>query len=157
MLAALKIAATAGLQAAGHQANAAESVRAAPPEPSPEPQQVVRFCTAADGVRLAYATVGQGPPLVKAPNWLSHLEFEWKSPIRRDLARDLAEVRMLVRFDQRGNGLSDWRADDISFEAFVSDLETVVDAAGLDRFPLLGVSQGCAISIACCRSATPSG
>ncbi len=86
--------------------------------------------------------------MVKAPNWLSHLEYDWKSPFWRHLARELSQERTLVRFDQRGNGLSDWRVDDISFEAFVRDLETVVDAAKLDRFALLGISQGCAISVA---------
>jgi pimeloyl-ACP methyl ester carboxylesterase/DNA-binding SARP family transcriptional activator len=135
---------TGELHAAWRQATATPAT----PAPSTDPPQVIRFCTAPDGVRLAYATVGQGPPLVKAPNWLTHLEYDWKSPIWRHLARALAQERTLVRFDQRGNGLSDWQVDDISFEAFVRDLETVVDAAGLQRFPLFGLSQGCAISIA---------
>jgi pimeloyl-ACP methyl ester carboxylesterase/DNA-binding SARP family transcriptional activator len=121
-----------------------------PPRPGspPQPSQIVRFCTAPDGVRLAYATHGRGPPLVKAPNWLGHIEYDWKSPLWRHLARELGDEHTMVRFDQRGSGLSDWRVEDISFPAFVSDLETVVDAAGLDRFALLGISQGCAISIA---------
>ena len=111
-------------------------------------QQEVRFCTASDGVRIAYATVGQGSPLVKAANWLNHLEYDWQSPVWRHLPRELARDRLLVRYDERGNGLSDWEVDDISFDAFVLDLETVADAAGLERFPLLGISQGCAVSIA---------
>jgi len=110
--------------------------------------QDVRFCTSPDGVQIAYALVGSGPPLVKAPNWMSHLEYDWKSPVWRHLMQELASDRTLIRFDQRGNGLSDWRVDDISFDRFVQDLETVVDAVGLDRFPLLGISQGCAISVA---------
>jgi len=110
--------------------------------------QDVRFCTSPDGVQIAYALVGSGPPLVKAPNWMSHLEYDWKSPVWRHLMQELASDRTLIRFDQRGNGLSDWRVDDISFGRFVQDLETVVDAVGLDRFPLLGISQGCAISVA---------
>jgi pimeloyl-ACP methyl ester carboxylesterase/DNA-binding SARP family transcriptional activator len=139
--------ATGELHAAWRQATAAPvAPRAA--VPPRDPPQVVRFCTTPDGVRLAYATVGQGPTVVKAPNWLSHLEYDWKSPFWRHLARELSQERTLVRFDQRGNGLSDWRVDDISFEAFVRDLETVVDAAKLDRFALLGISQGCAISVA---------
>ena len=110
-------------------------------------QQEVHFCTASDGVRIAYAVAGQGPPLVKAANWLNHLEYDWQSPIWSELLHELAASHRLVRYDERGNGLSDWDVDDISFEAFVRDLESVVDAAGLDRFALLGISQGCAVSI----------
>ena len=124
---------------------------AAAPDPARESlariEQEIRFCTAADGVRLAYATVGQGPPLVKAANWLNHLEFDWDSPVWRHLFRGLAKDRQLIRYDERGNGLSDWDAE-LSFEMFVRDLETVVDTIGLDRFPLLGISQGCAVSVA---------
>ena len=112
-----------------------------------EPQQI-RFCRAVDGVQLAYARMGQGPPLVRAGVFLTHLEKELESPIWRHLWRDLARDYTLIRYDARGNGLSDWDVDDLSFDAFVQDLETVVDAAGLDRFALLGVSQGCAVSIA---------
>jgi len=110
--------------------------------------QTIRFCTASDGVRIAYSTVGHGPPLVKAANWLNHLEFDWESPLWRHWMQELSRDHMLVRYDERGNGLSDWDVADISFEAFVRDLETVVDAAGLDRFTLLGISQGVAVSIA---------
>ena len=109
--------------------------------------QEIRFCMAPDGVQIAYATVGSGPPLVKAPNWMSHLEYDWRSPIWRHLMRELAREHRLIRFDQRGNGLSDWDVDEISFDSFVRDLEAVVDAAGLERFDLLGISQGCAISV----------
>ena len=111
-------------------------------------QQDIHFCLAADGVQIAYATAGSGPPLVKAPNWMNHLEHDWQSPIWRHLLLDLAADHTLLRFDQRGNGLSDWDVEDISFDAFVGDLESVVDAAGLERFPLLGISQGCSFSIA---------
>ena len=110
-------------------------------------QQEVHFCTASDGVRIAYAVAGRGPPLVKAANWLNHLEYDWQSPIWSELLHELAASHWLVRYDERGNGLSDWDVDDISFEAFVRDLESVVDAAGLERFALLGISQGCAVSI----------
>ena len=115
---------------------------------APSAEQDVRFCIAPDGVQIAYATAGSGPPLVKAPNWMSHLEFEWHSPIWRHLLRDLCRDHTLVRFDQRLNGLSDREAQQVSLDAFVADLETVVDTLGLERFPLLGISQGCAISIA---------
>ena len=110
--------------------------------------QEIKYCRASDGVRLAYATVGQGPPLVKSANWLNHLEYDWESPIWHHLLEGLARNHTLVRYDARGNGLSDWDVDELSLDAWVSDLETVVDAIGIKRFPLLGVSQGCAISIA---------
>ena len=110
--------------------------------------QEIRFCTAPDGVRLAYATSGEGYPLVKSANWLNHLQYDWESPIWRHLFRELSRGQHLVRYDERGNGMSDWDPADVSFEAWVSDLETVVDAAGLDRFALFGISQGGAVSIA---------
>ena len=110
--------------------------------------QEIRFCTAPDGVQLAYSMIGQGPPLMKTGNWMTHLEFDLESPIWRHLYRELAKDRTLVRYDPRGNGLSDRIVEEIAFEAFVRDLEAVVDAAGITRFALLGISQGCAISIA---------
>ena len=119
-----------------------------PAEAEPTPlRQDIRFCLTPDGVQLAYSTVGEGPALVKTANWLNHLEFDFESPIWRHLIRAISEDRMLVRYDERGNGLSDWNVDDLSFERFVDDLETVVDALGLERFPLFGISQGCAVSI----------
>jgi class 3 adenylate cyclase/pimeloyl-ACP methyl ester carboxylesterase len=111
-------------------------------------RQEIRYCRAADGVRLAYAISGQGPPLVKAANWLNHLEYDWASPIWHHFLTGLSRNHTLTRYDARGNGLSDWDVAEISLEAWVSDLETVVDAAGLERFPLFGISQGCAISVA---------
>lgn len=99
-------------------------------------------------MRIAYAEVGQGPPLLKAANWLNHLEYDWESPIWSHLLHELAAEHQLIRYDERGNGLSDWDVDDISFEDFVRDLESVVEATGIDRFALLGISQGCAVSIA---------
>ena len=110
-------------------------------------EQDIRFCTAADGVRIAYATCGAGYPIVKAPNWLNHIEFDWESPVWRHVFRELSSDHLLVRFDQRGNGLSDWDAEDLSFEAWVTDLETVVEATRLERFALLGISQGGAVSV----------
>ncbi len=120
---------------------------AQPPAPA-RAQQTIHFCTAADGARIAYGIAGQGAPLVKAANWLNHLEYDWESPIWRHLLHALAADHRLIRYDERGNGLSDWEVDDISFGAFVQDLESVVEAAGLKRFALLGISQGCAVSIA---------
>lgn len=120
---------------------------ATPPAPATLEQRI-RFCTAPDGVRLAYATSGTGPPLVKPANWMTHVEYDWESPVWRHWLRELSRERTLVRFDERGNGLSDREVDDLSFEAWVRDLETVVDVLGLERFPLLGISQGCAVAIA---------
>jgi class 3 adenylate cyclase/pimeloyl-ACP methyl ester carboxylesterase len=111
-------------------------------------QQDIRFCTSPDGVQLAYSMIGQGPPLMKTGNWMTHLEFDLESPIWRHLYRELVKDHTLVRYDPRGNGLSDRVVDEISFDAFVRDLETVVDATGLTRFALFGISQGCAVSIA---------
>ena len=109
--------------------------------------QQIRFCAASDGVRLAYAAVGNGPPLVKAANWLSHLEFDWGSPVLRPWLVELSRDHTLLRYDERGCGLSDWEVEDFSLDAWVRDLETVVDAQGLERFPLLGISQGGPIAI----------
>ena len=110
--------------------------------------QEIRFCRARDGTRIAYASVGKGPALVKAANWMNHLEFDWESPIWRHWFTELSVGHRLIRYDERANGLSDWDVADVSFDAFVDDLETVIEAAGLDRVALLGLSQGCAVSIA---------
>ena len=110
--------------------------------------QDVHFCTSDDGVNIAYSLVGDGPPLVKTANWLNHLEYDWESPIWSHLLHELASFRTLVRYDARGNGLSDWTVEEFSFDAFVRDLEAVVEATGLERFPLFGVSQGCAVAVA---------
>jgi pimeloyl-ACP methyl ester carboxylesterase/DNA-binding CsgD family transcriptional regulator len=111
-------------------------------------QQQIRFCESRDGVRLAYAIVGKGPPLVKASNWLSHVEYDWRSPVWRPFLEQLARARTVIRYDERGCGLSDWDVADLSFESWVTDLETVVDSVGLRRFPLLGMSQGGPIAVA---------
>jgi pimeloyl-ACP methyl ester carboxylesterase/DNA-binding CsgD family transcriptional regulator len=110
-------------------------------------QQTIRFIKSVNGVRLAVATSGSGPPLVKSANWLSHLEFDWQSPVWRHWFRFLSSGRQLIRFDPRGCGLSDWDVADLSHEAQVADLEAIVDASDLERFPLLGISQGGAACI----------
>lgn len=123
----------------------------APPPPPPPPghgRQTLRFCRSEDGSRIAYATVGSGPPLLKAANWMSHLDLEWSSPVWSHWISDLARGRELIRYDERGCGLSDWDVPSSSFDDWVDDLETVVDAIGLDRFPVLGVSQGGAVAVA---------
>lgn len=110
-------------------------------------KQNISFCRTESDVRIAYATVGSGPPIVKAANWLNHLELDWDSPIWGDLFHALAKDRTFIRYDERGNGLSDWDVKEINQEVFVKDLETVVDELKLEKFPLLGISQGCAVSI----------
>ena len=110
-------------------------------------RQEVHFCQASDGTTLAYSVTGSGPPIVKAANWLNHLEADFVSPLWRHWIVALTQIRSLWRYDERGNGLSDWNAP-LNFDAFVDDLESVVDAAGLDRFDLLGISQGAAVAIA---------
>lgn len=114
----------------------------------PAPSQHIAFCRAADGVRLAYAEVGQGPPLVRAANWMTHLGYDIESPVWRHWVRDLAAAHTFIRYDERGCGLSDWDTGDFTFDDWVTDLESVVEALGLDRFPLLGVSQGGAVAVA---------
>lgn len=111
-------------------------------------EQEIRFCTAPDGVQIAYATLGDGPPLVKAANYLTHLEHDWQGPVWRHWLRGLARHHTLVRYDERGCGLSDWDVEHFSIEAWVQDLEAVVDALELERFPLLGISQGASVSVA---------
>lgn len=111
-------------------------------------EQTIRFCTAPDGARIAYAIAGEGPPIVRAGSWFTHLEFDWNGPLLRHMLEGLAEHRQLVRYDVRGTGLSEREVRDISFDHFVKDLGAVVDAVGLKRFPLLASSQGGAVSIA---------
>jgi class 3 adenylate cyclase/pimeloyl-ACP methyl ester carboxylesterase len=111
-------------------------------------RQEIRYCRAPDGVRLAYAISGRGPPLVKTANWLNHLGYDWESPVWGHVLHGLSRDRTLVRYDARGNGLSDWDVAELSLDAWVTDLEAVVAAAGVKRFPLFGISQGCAISVA---------
>ena len=110
-------------------------------------RQRIRFTHARDGTRIACAEAGDGPPFVKAANYLTHLEFDWESPVWRHWLHALADGRRLVRYDERGCGLSDWDIEDFSLETWVADLEAVVEELGLDRFPLLGISQGGPVAI----------
>ena len=114
----------------------------------PSSRQEIRFCTAGDGTRLAYARVGQGPPVVKVANWLSNLEHDWDSPVWRPWLEGWSRFHTLYRYDPRGCALSDRDVQDLSFEKLVSDLEEIVDAAKLDQFELLGMSQGGCIAVA---------
>jgi pimeloyl-ACP methyl ester carboxylesterase len=138
-----------GFRFVGHVTELAKAGEASAPQAASNlPPQEVHFCTAADGVRIAYAMAGRGAPLIKAANWLNHLEYDWQSPIWSHLLHALAAEYRLIRYDERGNGLSDWEVGDISFDAFVRDLESVIEAAGQQRFALLGISQGSAVSVA---------
>jgi pimeloyl-ACP methyl ester carboxylesterase/DNA-binding CsgD family transcriptional regulator len=117
------------------------------PADVPELKQSIRFCRADDGVRLACSTMGKGPPLVRAAHYLTHLEHDLRSPLWRPWLTELSRHRTLIRYDPRGCGLADRETGDLSLDRWVADLEAVVDAAGLDRFALLGASQSGAIAV----------
>jgi pimeloyl-ACP methyl ester carboxylesterase/DNA-binding CsgD family transcriptional regulator len=111
-------------------------------------KQEIRFCKSADGAGLAYALSGSGAPLVRAQHWITHLEYDVESPVWEPVLSELSRRYRLARFDQRGCGLSDANPGVISFESWVNDFEAVVDAASLQRFAILGVSQGAAVAVA---------
>lgn len=119
-----------------------------PPVAETHPRQSIRFCRSSDGHEIAYAATGSGRPLVRAGHWLTHLEHDWRSPVWRPFLDEMGRSFSLVRYDQRGNGLSDWKLKSFSLESCVADLEAVADAAGLDRFTLFGTSQGAPIAVA---------
>lgn len=111
-------------------------------------RHTIRFCTTGDGVRIAYATAGHGRPLLRVGGWLTHVEHDWGSPVWRHWLRELTRGHTLARFDIRGSGLSDHAVDEQGLDAWVRDLEAVVDSLGWRRFPLLGLCQGGAIALA---------
>jgi pimeloyl-ACP methyl ester carboxylesterase/DNA-binding CsgD family transcriptional regulator len=115
--------------------------------PNP-PDQEIRFCRAADGTRLAWASHGRGPVLVVVSCWLSHIQYDWQSPVWRHFLDDLGRLATVIRYDERGFGLSDWNVEDLSLEARVGDLQTVLDATGFETFTLLGMSGGSAVAMA---------
>jgi len=108
----------------------------------------IRFCTAADGAKIAVGSYGRGPSLVRAGTWLTHVEYEAASPLSAHWCEELARRHRYVTYDSRGCGLSDRQVDDLSLDLFVADLEAVVDGLGLQRFPLLGMSMGAAVAVA---------
>ena len=110
--------------------------------------QNIEFCRTKDGVKLAMASTGRGLPLVRPPTWFNHLDYDWHVQFRNALYRFLADRYQLIRYDGRGNGLSDRYVPEISFATFAHDLEAVVDALRLQRYALLGISQGAPIAIA---------
>src|SRR3990172_2286781 len=111
-------------------------------------EQQIRFCTTSDGVRIAYATVGEGPPLVRVLGWFTHLEFEWENPRWRRFWGGIGTNFTFTRYDGRGMGLSDRDVTDSSIDASARDLEAVIDALGFEKVALYGTSQGGATSIA---------
>lgn len=111
-------------------------------------RQRISFCTTTDGVRIAYATAGRGAPLLRVGGWLTHVEHDWNSPVWRPWLRELTREHTLARFDIRGSGLSDRAVTEQGLEAWVRDLEAVVDSLGWKRFPMLGICQGGAIALA---------
>jgi pimeloyl-ACP methyl ester carboxylesterase/DNA-binding winged helix-turn-helix (wHTH) protein len=117
------------------------------PGASPLLEQEIRFFTTYDGARIAYSVAGTGPVLLKAANWLNHLEFELKSPIWRHWLPILTRHNTLIRYDERGNGLSSWNVQDFSFEAWVRDFERLTEEVSVNRFSLLGISQGAAVAV----------
>ncbi|MEW6239534.1 MAG: alpha/beta fold hydrolase [Chloroflexota bacterium] len=119
-----------------------------PPVQRRKVEHRVSFTTGFDGTRLAFAIAGNGPPLVKVANYMGHVEYDWDSPVWAHWLEELTRSHRLVYYDERGSGLSDWNAEDVSFEAWVRDLEAVVDAAGLRRFPLFAMSQAGAVAVA---------
>jgi pimeloyl-ACP methyl ester carboxylesterase/DNA-binding CsgD family transcriptional regulator len=111
-------------------------------------KQQIQFCTSRGGTRIAFATAGKGPPVVRVNNWFTHLEFDWDSAVWRHWFDALVEGHTLVRYDSRGSGLSDRNVTDFSLDALVADLEAVADTLELRRFPILGLCQGGAIAVA---------
>lgn len=111
-------------------------------------KQRVQFCTSADGIRIAFAETGSGPPLLRVANWFTHLDLDWQSAVWRHWFDALSDGRTLIRYDPRGCGLSDRNVNDFSLDRWVEDLEAVVEAAGLTRFPLVGLCQGGAVATA---------
>jgi pimeloyl-ACP methyl ester carboxylesterase/DNA-binding winged helix-turn-helix (wHTH) protein len=117
-------------------------------QPPAAPYQQIEFFTTSDGVRIAYNIGGQGPVLVRTIHWLNHLDFEWKTPLQRQWLSEIMRHNTLLRYDQRGSGLSDWNVSNFSFERTIQDFEELVDAAGLEKFSILGGCQGAAVGIA---------
>jgi pimeloyl-ACP methyl ester carboxylesterase len=102
----------------------------------------------ADGARIAFAVSGEGFPLVKAPNWMTHLDHDWTSPVYGHWLKEALRDHRVIRLDLRGFGLSEWEPERFDFEAMVGDLEAVIDAAGVEQCDLLGISHGAAFAIA---------
>jgi len=108
--------------------------------------QRIAFARSKDKTTIAYALSGEGPPLVRAGTWLTHVHHDWESPIWAHWLRFMSERHTLVRYDPRGCGLSQTDVDTLTFDDWVADLEAVVDRLELESFPLFGMSQGAAVA-----------
>ena len=113
----------------------------------PAMKQKIQFCTAPDGVELAYAVSGDGPPLVMSPVWLTHLDAQWRSLAWQPWLEALSADYKLLRYDSRGCGLSDRDPENLSFEAWIRDFESVIDAAEFQQFSILAACQHGAVAI----------
>ena len=136
-----------GIRFVGNVQQKQEPLDAEPARPAIAHKQEISFCRSDETINIAYAAVGSGPMLLKTANWLTHLEYDWESPVWLPLLQQLAQKNRLIRYDGRGNGLSDRNVDDISFASFARDFEAVVGASKAERFAVLGISQGAAIAI----------
>ena len=124
-----------------------ENVLRLVPQPK-DVEQTIRIMESFDGTQIAYAVSGEGPPFIEVAHYMSHLEYEWESPIYRHLLNEFMRGHQLIRYDERGTGMSDWDIQDYSFEAWVKDLEALVDHVGAERFSLFGKSQAGAVAVA---------
>jgi pimeloyl-ACP methyl ester carboxylesterase/DNA-binding CsgD family transcriptional regulator len=110
--------------------------------------QSIRYLKTRDGVRLAWAASGRGSPVVKAATWLSHLSYDLESPVWRHWIEFLDDHYRLIRYDERGSGMSDWEVSDLSPARWAEDLEAVIEASEPgEQFILLGISQGAATAV----------
>jgi len=112
-----------------------------------QPHHSVKFTTSKDGTSIAYAMSGQGPKIMRAGHFMTHLEYDWSSPIWRPYLEAIGKQYTIVRYDQRGTGLSDRELRGTGIEEYADDLKAVADAAGLERFPLIATSQGVPVAI----------
>lgn len=118
------------------------------PNGQPSSLPPVKFCRSYDGTSIAHTVSGEGYPLLISGSWMTHLEQDWHSPAFGDYIRHLSQHFSVIRYDQRGNGMSQWKDVDISFDRMVDDMEVVVDAYGFENVAVLGLSQGASVSVA---------
>ncbi len=117
-----------------------------PAQPNPLP--LVKYCRSKDGTSIAHTVSGEGYPMLISGSWMTHLEQDWQNPAYGDYIRHLSDKFTVIRYDQRGNGLSQWADVDISFERMVDDMEVVIDAYDFNKVAILGLSQGASVSLA---------
>lgn len=118
------------------------------PQSSIKMHQAIRYLRTKDGVQLAWTTLGSGPPLIKAANWLTHLQHDLESPVWKHWIRFLARHFRFTRYDERGCGMTQWEVPDVSLARWVDDLDDVIEIAEpTGKVALLGISQGAATCI----------